>query len=208
MRTTNTALISVLIFALFCSCRPINIPFYIGLVGPFAVVVLSNGVMLIAFYFLIPNLSKSQEKIHYIQSCLLSLLFGIGWTFGLAGISLKDIGADIITSIFCITGGLLGVYAFIIFCVLSPVVRSVWKEWFSKISSTQSKGYSPQSFSPNKLTDISKSESAAMQTTFQLTVTDFETGKSEVFTDSTEDLLSPARKSQKDSNSSDSSFSN
>ena len=120
-----------------CSCHPVEIPFYIGILVPFAVLTLLNCIQqLVIAVTLRQKVKNSQAWLHFLQSCLVSLLFAVGWIFGLAMARLSGIAADILDALFIATGGLLGLYVFVLYCVISPIVRKVWKEWFMNGSHT------------------------------------------------------------------------
>ena len=75
------------------------------------------------------TLRKSQLWIPFLQFSSISILYGVGWAFGLAMTGITGIGATVLGAFFIATGGLLGVYMFLIYGILSPTVRSVWRGW-------------------------------------------------------------------------------
>ena len=125
-----------------CSCRPVEIPFYVGMLAPFVLLVLLNCVQLLAITITLrKTLMKSQARLHFLQSCLVLFLFAVGWALGLAMTGLSGVAADALGICFIVVGGLLGLYVFLIYCVVSPIVRNIWKEWFVALSPTHYKKY-------------------------------------------------------------------
>ena len=93
---------------------------------------------------------KSQARLHFLQSCLVLFLFAVGWALGLAMTGLSGVAADALGICFIVVGGLLGLYVFLIYCVVSPIVRKVWKEWFLALSHTHYKEYEASYQTPVK----------------------------------------------------------
>ena len=71
-------------------------------------------------------INKSPMKLHYVRTTALSLIFGIGWAVGLARHNTEGIAGVILDVLFLLTIGLLGVVLFLLSCVASSSVRSVW----------------------------------------------------------------------------------
>lgn len=136
--------ILVLSFFHLYSCRPTDFPFYLGIVVPFTITMLCNWIMLLTIAIVLRRkLNRSQAWIHYIQSCLLSISFAVGWTFGLILTGLSGGVIDIIGACFILTGAPLGLYIIIIYCLVSPVVRHAWKEWYYDLRGIHYKEYDP-----------------------------------------------------------------
>ena len=115
-------------------------PFYIGILVPFVVLTLLNFIQQITIVITMKQkLKNSQARLHFLQSCIVSSLFAVGWIFGLAMTGLSGIAADVLGALFIAIGGLLGLYVFLIYYVISPLVRKVWKEWFMNVSNTHYK---------------------------------------------------------------------
>ena len=74
------------------------------------------------------KLEKSQARLHFTQSSLLSILFTVGWACGLAMTGLSGIGENVFGALFLLTGAPLGLYVFLIYCLGSPVVRSILRK--------------------------------------------------------------------------------
>lgn len=110
------------------SCRPTEIPFYIGLVTPFVIAVLCN-IFILAIVYVILKLRKNETETssHVVYSILLTIMFGIGWMFGLAFTGTTGVAANVTGSLFIITGAPLGLYIFLIYRVNSSTVRGAWK---------------------------------------------------------------------------------
>lgn len=73
-------------------------------------------------------INRSQMKLHYVRTTALSLIFGIGWAVGLAKPNAEGIAGVVLDVMFLLTIGLLGVVLFLLSCVASSSVRSVWRD--------------------------------------------------------------------------------
>ena len=131
----------------FSSCRAFNIPYYIGMVVPFLIIYIFNWVI---FFIIIVTLlrksckydlkdvKKKQENISFVRQQLiivttLSVLFGLGWGIGLFAtqdIHNNKIVRDLFAALFVIVTAFHGLFIFIMHCLRSKDVRSVWKHWF------------------------------------------------------------------------------
>ena len=124
------------IFLIIHSCRPDGLLFYISLAIPFALTVIAIFIMnSIIIIILLKQrlLTKSERTPQPFRSILLTLLFTLGWAFGLATSFATDTYAIIFECLFLLFGALLGIYIFLIYCVMSNMVRTkVWKQWFYK----------------------------------------------------------------------------
>ena len=77
------------------------------------------------------NASTTKLKQHFIIALTLSLLFGLGWGFGLVAttsIPVKEISYTLQT-IFVLLTGFQGLLIFIMHCVRSEEARKQWKSW-------------------------------------------------------------------------------
>ena len=102
-----------------CSCRPRGVPFYLGLIAPFiGAMVLSWSLLLIAL------LKGKMDILHGFQILVVSGFFSFGWIFALAVGEVIALSAAVLQIVFCLFGGLLGFYIFVLYCVaFSPVRR-------------------------------------------------------------------------------------
>ena len=100
------------------------------MVTPFIVAIVSEWIFLLAIAIAVRRtIAKSQQWVHFLQSSSISFLFAIGWALGLAMTGVVGTAATVLGAMFIIIGGLLGIYIFLIYGILSPTARSVWKEW-------------------------------------------------------------------------------
>ena len=84
------------------------------------------------------DVKKKQENISFIRQQLiivttLSVLFGLGWGIGLFAtqdIHNNKIVRDLLAALFVIVTAFHGLFIFIMHCLRSKDVRSVWKHWF------------------------------------------------------------------------------
>ncbi len=131
------------------SCRPVKWPFYFGIVLPFVLVYFFNiAVFFIVVYSLLKTthqrqkLSETRQKLSTeykklaVIVFILSVLFGLGWTFAfLIPTDLHSDGVIISTVaqyIFSILVGFHGVLIFLLYCLRSQEVRQEWSRWFTK----------------------------------------------------------------------------
>ena len=84
------------------------------------------------------DVKKKQENISFIRQQLiivttLSVLFGLGWGIGLFAtqdIHNNKIVRDLFAALFVIVTAFHGLFIFIMHCLRSRDIRSVWKQWF------------------------------------------------------------------------------
>ena len=131
-------------FSFLVSCRPTEWPFWFGFIAPFALIYIFNWVMFISIMVALCMHSKRTAAMsgkdtnvksmiakHLVIAVLLSLLFGLGWAFGLIGTSSLPrevhLPAQYIFSIFM---GIQGVLMFILHAVRSPDSREEWTRWW------------------------------------------------------------------------------
>ncbi len=80
--------------------------------------------------------SRSVVLRHLLRAVVLSLLFGLGWAFGLIGSSSLPKEIFILAQyIFSIFVGLQGVFIFIFHAIRSPDAREEWKRWWYTVTS-------------------------------------------------------------------------
>ena len=130
------------------SCRADGLPFYIGTIAPVMLIFVFNWVMygcIITSVFLrlrsaakVTNTDVSFRKLAW-TAAVLSVVFGLGWGFGLAQTSVPECSgtaANVTLFILQVLFGLLvgsqGVLMFIFYGVGNKKVREVWKRWFLK----------------------------------------------------------------------------
>ena len=131
-------------YSILSSCRPSDWPFYFGMVAPFALVYVFNWSL---FTCIMSSLSRRIYK-HKKESGIsfnhdyrnllfvalsLSVMFGLGWIFGLIA-SVPTAAVSIASQyIFSICIGLQGVFIFILHGVRSQDARRTWRRWFYRI---------------------------------------------------------------------------
>ena len=127
----------------FYSCRPYKWPFYFGFIAPFAAIYIFNWIMFIVIIFSLCRHAtesgtadvKSVVTRQLSIAMVLSLLFGLGWAFGLIGSSSLPNGVSITgQSIFSIFIGCQGVLIFLLHAVRSADAREEWKRWWYGIT--------------------------------------------------------------------------
>ena len=135
------------IFLCIHSCRIIMYPFWFGLIFPCVAIYLFNWAMFITITVCIV---KNRKNIHHKKRELkrlfflalgLSLLFGLGWGFGLLATS-SDITELTFTFqiLFSILIGSQGLLIFVFHVIRAPQARKQWKKLFFKFSSNKSMG--------------------------------------------------------------------
>ena len=128
-----------------CSCYPTSWPLYFGVIAPFALIFIFN---LILFIIIMVSLTRRLYQRNKIKSDLaesknlkelrqliiiatsLSVLFGLGWVFGLVPQIQQQLISTISQYIFSILVGFQGVLIFILHGVRSAEARKQWKRWF------------------------------------------------------------------------------
>ena len=131
--------INFLLLTLY-SCRVIMYPFWFGLIIPFVVVHLFNWAMFIVIIACLlrnrQNVKKKRElKRHFFLILGLSLVFGLGWGFGLLATSSEikklTFTFQILFSILISSQGLL-IFLFHVIC--APQAREQWRKLLIKFS--------------------------------------------------------------------------
>ena len=160
---------------MYCSCRPTQWPFWFGFVASFALIYIFNWVMFIITTATLCMYSRRNTvktakntnvyvisiiERHLLVAVILSLLFGLGWAFGLIGTSsqLPEEAYTPAQYIFSIFMGIQGVLIFLLHAVRSREARKEWKKWWYTAtcrSNTQ--------FHEQKLTGLSFNKTKEMQ---------------------------------------------
>ena len=163
------------------SCGPSEIPRYIGIIVPFGIIYIFNWT--IFFIIMISLLKKSannkfneakkrNRKAEVKQQCrvafTVSVLFGLGWGFGL--LTTQSIPVDVIriisNSLFTLFVTFQGVIIFTLYVALSPNARNLWRKWILRkeeksTESTSSAG--PSTTRSTKQTSVHKSNHRGRQ---------------------------------------------
>jgi len=125
-----------------CSCRPYEWPFWFGFLVPFVIIYIFNWIMFAIIMISLCRHSvktpgdkdkKSMVARYLFIAMMLSLLFGLGWAFGLIGTSSLPAGVSIPAQyIFSIFIGFQGVLLFVLHAIRSPDSREEWKRgWYT-----------------------------------------------------------------------------
>ena len=80
--------------------------------------------------------SKSDYKKHLTIAITLSILFGLGWGFGIPatqGISIIAV-RTIFQALFIVLTSFQGLFIFIMQCLRSPIARETWWEWYYTVT--------------------------------------------------------------------------
>ena len=121
-------------------------PFYIGTILPIVIIFIFNLVM---YIFIIVSVCRrlrgasksSNTKLSYRKlawtAVVLSVVFGLGWCFGLAQTSVPQDSGDAargtlfaLQFLFSILVGSQGILMFIFYGLTNKKIREVWKRWF------------------------------------------------------------------------------
>ena len=147
---------------IYSSCRAFNIPYYIGMVVPFFIIYIFNWTIFFVIAVSLlrksckPDFKKKQGNISFVRQELvivttLSVLFGLGWGIGLFAtqdIHNNKIVRDLFSALFVIVTAFHGLFIFVMQCLRSKDVRSVWSQWFYRATG---KGFSEFASSTNGL---------------------------------------------------------
>lgn len=108
----------------YCSCLPREGAFYIGVVVPFTVAICLSLCTVMMSCYLSYKMSTQLNRRHWTQLVMVSIIFTIGWIFGLAEADASSaLTAAVLELIYSITFGLLGVYVFTLYCIVPPNIR-------------------------------------------------------------------------------------
>ena len=129
------------------SCRSRDLPFYIGLIAPFAILYVFNLTMFILIMASVCKHSYRRRGITTEKSTFtfvrknatiafsLAIVFGLGWAFGLAATSTPSKETTFaLQLLFTIFVGCQGLLIFFLHGVRKPEARNEWK-WFSTATS-------------------------------------------------------------------------
>lgn len=124
----------VVVFTHLFSCRSRDLPFYLGIVVPFLVCTTATTVILgITFVLLVRVSLQSVFSVKFLGPLATAVLFTLGSTFTLAKANASASAATGMELLFLLTGGLLGFYVFLFYCIASSDIRKVWKETVTNI---------------------------------------------------------------------------
>lgn len=129
---------------LFYSCRPYDVPFYVGMIAPFVFIYIFNWTV---FIVILARLMKRREvnpshknskskkiKQEIIAAMALSVLLGLGWGFGVPASSQFFQDTPPIQKTFEILFVALtsfqGFAVFVTQCMRSLDARNVWTTWY------------------------------------------------------------------------------
>ena len=155
----------ILLFLNIFSCRAFKAPFYIGVVVPFSIIYIFNWIVfvIIIVSLLRKNFSsklkelkkakKDKSKSFFRQQLIiavtLSILFGLGWGLGLLvtqEIYTSKTVRDLFAALFVILTAFHGFFIFIMHCLRSKDVRSVWKRAFFGVTGRDFTEFSSSTF--------------------------------------------------------------
>ena len=113
-----------------------KLPFFLGLLTPAVILYSFNLIMLIVVLVTMQRNHNGEgskwEKLTYILAFLLTVLFGVGWLFGVLGLpGVVGRGGSIAFQIFFIL--IIGGHGFLLFIILplrSEDARYEWKRWY------------------------------------------------------------------------------
>ena len=106
--------------------------------------------------------TMKQAKQQLIVAVTLSILFGLGWGIGLPAtqaIPSSLVIRDVFASLFVIFTAFQGLFVFIMHCVRSPDVRSLWAGWFKLAT-----GKEPSEFTSSVVSRTRKKPSTSQDT--------------------------------------------
>ena len=124
---------------IFCSCRATQWPFWFGFLLPFMLLYIFDWIMFIIILVSIMKHKRSQRegekrnfknyKENFVIVLSLSVVFGLGWGFGLLVTSIPELGVTITLQVpFSIFVGAQGALLFILHGIRSGDARDLWKQ--------------------------------------------------------------------------------
>ena len=154
---SNKSVIDIASFSFLFSfsCRPTEWPFWFGFIVPFALIYVFNWVMFAIIMVALCLHTKRTEAMsaknsnirsviakHLLIAVVLSLLFGLGWAFGLIGTSSLPREAYLPAQyIFSIFMGVQGLLIFFLHAVRSAEAREEWRKWWYTVTCRSSTYY-------------------------------------------------------------------
>ena len=127
------------------SCRSRDLPFYIGLIAPTAILYIFNLIMFILIMVSIckqrrPGSVIKKSTLAFVRknaiiAFTLAILFGLGWGVGLAasGTPFKE-PTFALQLLFTIFVGCQGILIFVLHGIRKAEVRDEWKKWFYTVT--------------------------------------------------------------------------
>ena len=170
------------------SCRSRGLPFYIGLIGPFAILYTFNLIMFVLIMVSVckhtckkHNTTKRESTLTFVRknamiAFSLAILFGLGWGFGLAASGTPSEEATFtLQLLFTIFVGCQGILIFVLHGIRKEEARNEWKRWFFKatcrtygLHSSSKKSDSTALPSKSYVTSPSKTGTLPTDTSFEM----------------------------------------
>ena len=141
-------------FWFLTSCRPYEMPFFVGVIAPIVAIYIVNWLIYLVIMAVLirrhlqarnePHGQKPQLKHQFRSAFILSILFGLGWGFGMPITGGMD---DVVLRttfqiLFIFATSFQGLFVFIMNCLTgrkSVDCRQEWKNWF-RLVTRQNKG--------------------------------------------------------------------
>ena len=154
------------------SCRSRDLPFYIGLIAPTAILYTFNFIMFILIMVSVckqrrPGSVTEKSTLAFICknaiiALTLSVLFGLGWGFGLAASGTPSEETTFtLQLLFTIFVGCQGILIFVLHGVRKAEVQDEWKKWFYTVTCQQSHVGVVESFSTPPVSQHARSQVAS-----------------------------------------------
>ena len=113
-------------FFSFYSCLPSELPFYIGIVALFILLWIISGIFLIIITIILFRVSLKNYQ--YLSTLAVYTICSIAAVFLLAKANVDSpVAAAILELLFLLSGGFLGLYMFVVYCLLSEDVKVIWE---------------------------------------------------------------------------------
>ena len=136
-------------YIFFCSCQTTQWPFWFGFLLPFLLLYIFDWIM---FIIILVSIIKHKRSIHskgkksdernfktykenFIIALSLSVVFSLGWGFGLLATSFPEVGVTITLQVlFSIFVGAQGALLFILYGIRNGDARDLWKclDWIGE----------------------------------------------------------------------------
>lgn len=119
-----------------CRCHPDGLLLLLGLTLPFGLSVLFAIIVLLIAIIKQKLLTTATLRTTAARYYIIYVVFIVGWSLGLARtiMSLDMTVSIILDSLFIVSGSLLGLYIFLMYCLFVSDVKMIWKRLYYRLT--------------------------------------------------------------------------